>query len=75
MKKFLAVTLSVIIAGTALTGCGKSVEELNDIAKTMLKAGCSALTNLEEDDVSFGNGSLFYLDSKGEMFGYYFPPR
>lgn len=82
MKKILAFALSVVLAGTALTGCGKSdsgeepvsnvmtSEELDSTALTMFKAANSALTGLNDyDDMEFD--STFYFDSEGKIFGNY----
>ena len=47
-------------------------EELKGTAGTMYKAGNNALNYLEDvEDISFGKGVAFYLESTGEIFGDY----
>lgn len=69
MKKVLSTLLVAIMTLSIFTGCGKSLEEMNDVASKMFKATNSVLAEMQDEDMEVGGSNGLTIDSDGKLSG------
>lgn len=69
MKKTVLILLVAIMTLSIFSGCGKSIEEMNEVASKMFKAANSALSEMEDEEMDLGGVHGFTIDSNGQLCG------